>query len=464
MFEGATDVELLDVMRDAQRGERMAFARELLAAGRFTLQRIAASGQDYLEWCVDYWDVVAAEIAAELGISRGRASSWMDYGQTLIERLPVLGEVFAAGAVDFRVIRIVDFRTALITDEQALAAIDEMVAYKAPGWNALSDKKVAQLLDWMVLDVDPDAVRVAKECDDDRHFEVGPARNGVTEIYGLVRATDGAALNEKLAELAASVCRDDPRSTRQRRADTISALDGRGIDHGVPVRISAVPGRRQRGHHIECRDSRGGPGRHRQRRGDQTRLCARGRGDPAGDGARGGQDRPTQADRRSQRRAGRAAVPAVDRAGGVRALPGSDVPLDGLRQAGLAGRYRSHGAVSIWADAPVEQRLLLQVSPFDEDISRRARWLECDPAARRHHGVHHAVGQVHTTEPFGAMLFPQLAIPTGELQLPDQPPPGENRGLKMPKRKRTRAQDRAYRIQRERNINAARYAADPPPF
>ena len=71
MFEEATDVELLDVMRDAQRGERVAFARELLAAGRFTVQRIAASGQDYLDWCVDYWDVVAAEIAAELGDQPG---------------------------------------------------------------------------------------------------------------------------------------------------------------------------------------------------------------------------------------------------------------------------------------------------------------------------------------------------------------------------------------------------------
>ena len=99
-----------------------------------------------------------------------------------------------------------------------------MVAYKAPGWNALSDKKLAQLLDWMVLDVDPDAVRVAKESDDDRHFEVGPAQNGMAEIFGSVRATDGAALDARLAALAASVCRDDPRSTRQRRADTISAL------------------------------------------------------------------------------------------------------------------------------------------------------------------------------------------------------------------------------------------------
>jgi hypothetical protein len=74
------------------------------------------------------------------------------------------------------------------------------------------------------------------------------------------------------------------------------------------------------------------------------------------------------------------------------------------------------------------------------------------------------IGRVHTTEPFGAMLFPQLAVPTGELDLPTQPPHNEYRGLKMPKRKRTRAQERAYRIQRERNINAARYAADPPPF
>ena len=155
MFETGADGELLDVMRDAQRDERIAVARKVVAAGRFTLQRLAASGQDFLDWCVDYWDVVAAELAAHLGISRGRASSWMNHGQTLIERLPKLGEVFAAGAVDFRVIRIVVFRTALITDEQALAAIDEMVAYKAPGWNALSDKKLAQLLDWMILDVTP---------------------------------------------------------------------------------------------------------------------------------------------------------------------------------------------------------------------------------------------------------------------------------------------------------------------
>jgi hypothetical protein len=34
----------------------------------------------------------------------------------------------------------------------------------------------------------------------------------------------------------------------------------------------------------------------------------------------------------------------------------------------------------------------------------------------------------------------------------------------MPKRKRSRAQDRADRIEWERGINRARYAANPPPF
>ena len=141
----------------------------MIAAGRFFLQRRAALGGSHDNWCVDDWDVIAAEVAAELGVSRGRASSWMDYGQVLVERLPLLAEVFAAGCIDFRVIRIVAFRTALLTDEQAIAAIDEMLAHTTPDWNTFSDKRVAQSVDWMVLDLDPNALRVAKQRDADRH-------------------------------------------------------------------------------------------------------------------------------------------------------------------------------------------------------------------------------------------------------------------------------------------------------
>jgi hypothetical protein len=73
-------------------------------------------------------------------------------------------------------------------------------------------------------------------------------------------------------------------------------------------------------------------------------------------------------------------------------------------------------------------------------------------------------GRVYPTQPLGASFFPQLGEPTGTLVLPGTGPPHPNRGLAMPTRKRTRAQERAYRVQRERALNRARYAADPPPF
>ncbi len=76
-------------------------------------------------------------------------------------------------------------------------------------------------------------------------------------------------------------------------------------------------------------------------------------------------------------------------------------------------------------------------------------------------------GQTYTTRPGSRLLFPTLCLPTGEL--PSAPtanqPPGD-RGVMMPKRRRTREQDRAYRINAERALNGDRVAERnrPPPF
>jgi hypothetical protein len=68
-------------------------------------------------------------------------------------------------------------------------------------------------------------------------------------------------------------------------------------------------------------------------------------------------------------------------------------------------------------------------------------------------------GHVYVTTPGGAQFFTQLATPTGELVIPEQPgPPSPNRAMMMPKRALTRAQQRAYRIAQERHHNAARIA------
>jgi hypothetical protein len=66
------------------------------------------------------------------------------------------------------------------------------------------------------------------------------------------------------------------------------------------------------------------------------------------------------------------------------------------------------------------------------------------------------------------LLLPALCLPTGELRTV----PKEyhlhfgNRGVMMPTRRRTRAQDRAHRIGAERALNADRVAErnQPPPF
>jgi hypothetical protein len=77
---------------------------------------------------------------------------------------------------------------------------------------------------------------------------------------------------------------------------------------------------------------------------------------------------------------------------------------------------------------------------------------------------HSPSGHTYTTEPGGTLYFPQVAQPTGKLLLPMDIPPGNpSRGLAMPKRARTRAEDRQARIDYERGLNLKDLQALPPP-
>jgi hypothetical protein len=87
-------------------------------------------------------------------------------------------------------------------------------------------------------------------------------------------------------------------------------------------------------------------------------------------------------------------------------------------------------------------------------------------------------GQTYTTTPGGAIFFPVLAAPTGELTITTQAlRPDPCRDLMMPRRKRTRVAERHYRITAERRLNEERLAEErrkraaelaqndePPPF
>ncbi|WP_307787859.1 DUF222 domain-containing protein [Mycolicibacterium sp. S2-37] len=228
MFETLNGIGLLDAMQAAQRDERSATARRLLAIGRFCRRRLMELGDEHENWCVDDWEAVAAEVGAELGRSRQWASSQMHQGVTLIERLPKLGAAFATGDIAYHVVDIAISRTNLIVDKAVLARIDSMLTRQAPRWNRMSRRKIVEQVDWLVSELDPEAVRVAKRSDDDRYVDVQPGANGMAEIYGTLRAPAAAALDRRLDELAATVCADDPRTKRQRRADALDMLTAGG--------------------------------------------------------------------------------------------------------------------------------------------------------------------------------------------------------------------------------------------
>ena len=65
-------------------------------------------------------------------------------------------------------------------------------------------------------------------------------------------------------------------------------------------------------------------------------------------------------------------------------------------------------------------------------------------------------GDTHVTTPGSALLFPSLCFAVGGMPAPASDPPRdycEQRGAMMPKRRRSRSQDRAYRVAGERRRN-----------
>lgn len=447
-------------MGAAQQDERAAFARQLMAVGRFAQRRIEQGTDEHNFWCVDDWEVIAAEIGAELGISRARASSQMQYGTTLLERFPALGEVFLAGRVDFRVIAAAIYRTDLIHNSDALATIDAQLAAKAPSWNKLSRERITELVDWMVIDADPDAVRVARQRDIDRHIDVRPGKNGTAEIWAEVRGLTAAAFDAQLNSLAATVCPDDPRTKTQRHADALDALSARATT--MPCMCGSP----------DCPAA--------TNEAPTSPVVINVLAEAAT--VEGASDKPGYLP-------GYGAVPATTVAELAKTASLRPVPLP--KDLVAEPQYRPSAALTRF----IQCRDLTCTFPGCDQPA-----INCDidhsvpyPQGPTHPSnnslkcrIHHLLktfcgwtdlqlpdgtirwtsprGRTYATTPTGARFFPQLATPTGKLELPNSPPPNPNRQLAMPKRKRTRAQDRAYRIERERAQNRARYEADPPPF
>src|SRR5260370_14221849 len=182
-----------------------ACARRWASTADMLEARLAADGSAEREqWCVDNWDAVAAEVAAAENVSLGVASHQLMVAMALRERLPRVAEVFATGAISYRLVAAIVARTRLVQDREARAQVDAALAAEVAGWGALSVAKAEAAIDWWVDRFDPAALRRTESSSRDRPLDVVADGHG-SGLPGRGRtcyAHEGAALDQRVTDRA----------------------------------------------------------------------------------------------------------------------------------------------------------------------------------------------------------------------------------------------------------------------
>jgi hypothetical protein len=436
----------------SSRAENRAAAAQLGAIGELFAYRLSRCS-DTEAWAVDTMDAVTAELAAALRISQGLAGSRLRYARAMRERLPKVAEVFKAGDIDYRMFQTIVYRTDLITDREVLAAVDAELAVRVARWPSMTQGRLAGQVDKIVAHADADAVRRRKQRHDGRGVWIGDVGGGVSEIHGSLFSPDAHALETRLNALAATVCEHDPRSREQRRADALGALaagaDRLGCRCGRPdcaagTRPAAAPVVI----HVIA---------------EQATLEGSG-WSPASEVGADGLIAPEL-------------VAELANSAKLVALvhPGDAAPESGyVPSKALADFVRCRDLTCRWpgCDRPALHCDLDHTIPYAEGGPTHASNLKC--YCRTHHLVKtfwgwrdqqlpdgtliltSPAGRTYVTTPGSALLFPSLCLSTGGIPAPEADPPPDycaERSAMMPKRRRTRAQDRAQRIATERRQN-----------
>ncbi|AEV72021.1 protein of unknown function DUF222 [Mycolicibacterium rhodesiae NBB3] len=209
------------------RVENAACARRLFASADELERMLAADKSDNRDqWCLDNWGAVAASIAAAQQVSLGVASHQLLIADALRRRLPRVAEVFAAGAITYRLISAIVARTRLVTNTDAMAKVDIEIAARVQAWGTLSADKTAIEIDYWVDRYDPAAVRRTEYSARGCHVDVRDPEDGSGTAWLEARllATDAEAVDQRLDAMARGVCENDPRTHEQRRAAALGAL------------------------------------------------------------------------------------------------------------------------------------------------------------------------------------------------------------------------------------------------
>jgi hypothetical protein len=445
MFEGCSDGDLIEVMGEATRDEATAIAQRLAAVAELFVRR-SSELADAQWWCADGCDAVAAEIAAVQNISHARAVGQVQFACALWHRLPRVARVFASGVIDFRVVRTIIHRTDNV-DEAVMADLDEAIARHCLKWMKLSAPKLRDRVDQWVAKFDPAGVRVPPTVNDNRYVDINPASAGTAGLSGYLNAADGAALDQSLDALAATVCDNDPRTTAQRRAAACGPLARR--EAALTCQCGST----------ECRarvERKAAAAAVIHVLAEQATLD--GTSDNPGY-LPGFGILPAESVREL---AGTATLKPVT-------VPAAAAPDPGYRPSTATREFlRWRHLTCCWpgCDRPADKCDIDHTVPYPYGPTHPSN---NKPYCRIHHLIKTFIlgwtdqqlpdgtiiltaptGHTYTTEPHGAAMFPALAQPTGEIPLPSVDKPSQYRHLAMPRRKQTRDQNRQHRINAER--------------
>ena len=513
--------ELVDAARGWARAENAASARKLAVMAELFARRTGLAAEDREDWWVDPDAAVAAELAAALDLTQGLALAQTHRGVALRDRLPKVAALFEAGLINDILVRAIVWRTYLIDDATAMAAVDAELAEVITGWGPLSAPKVERAIDAIVDRHDPGALRRSRESGSSRTVEFGAPKDvpGITSLYARMNAADAAAMRARVEDLAHSVCEADPRSLDERRNDAFAALglemDSLPCQCGTegceaagrrPARDTTIYVIAERAAIAEAVDASDPDSTHRLDDAAQRdrEEGARDRGESAETGVTGA----AEADRAGT------SEPDVPGAAGCKSPKAPPAFIFGagvtpnwlLAQVMDGARFREvfHPGIT---DPEPGYTPSAATAAFVRCRDLTCRFPGCDrPAslADIDHTVPHPLGPTHpsnlkclcrfhhllktfwngptgwrdrqlpdgtviwtsptghvyTTKPGSALLFPSLCRPTGELWPGDPPEPDSSdaRGALMPRRRQTRAQNRIRAIAAERKLNEDRAA------
>ncbi|WP_197373459.1 HNH endonuclease signature motif containing protein [Mycolicibacterium baixiangningiae] len=226
-FSALSDAEIVAASAGWGRVESAAAARKLAAMAEVFRRRTGIDDAAEREnWFIDAETSVLSELAAAHHITDRLASTQTQRGVLLANRFPHIAALFEAGLISDLLIRAIVYRTYLITDPDAMAAVDAALAEQLTCWGPKSQAKTEEAIDALVEIHDPAALRRREPATHTRDLQFGTITDaaGMMTVYARMYSPDGVALEQHVEDLARTVCPDDPRTIKERRNDAFAAL------------------------------------------------------------------------------------------------------------------------------------------------------------------------------------------------------------------------------------------------